>query len=258
MKKTIIALALATSFAAPVFAEDAAPAGPHTFTGNVGFVSDYIFRGISQSQHKPALQGGFDYSHSTGFYAGTWASNVNWVRETGMKTDNSLEWDFYAGYKGGFAGDFTYDLGILEYYYPGDVVSGAKNTNSTEIYGALGWKFVTLKYSHTVSDNLFGWYNFANNQKTQGSGYLDLTANYDLGNGWGVNGHVGRQNIKNLSAASYTDWKVGVTKDLGFGTVGLAYTDTNANGCGDATPAYCWNGKDVSQARGVVSFSKTF
>lgn len=257
MQKTIIAAALAACLAAPAFAEEAAPAGPHTFTGNVGFVTDYVFRGISQSQHKPALQGGFDYSHASGLYAGTWASNVNWVRETGFKTDNSLEWDFYGGYKGSFAGDFSYDLGVLRYYYPGDVVPGVPDVNSTEVYAGLGWKFITLKYSYAVSSHLFGWEG-PSGEKTRGSGYLDLSATYDLGGGWGVTGHVGRQNIKDRSSASYTDWKLGVTKDVGFGTVALAYTDTNANGCGDSTPDYCWNGKDVSDARAVLSFSKTF
>lgn len=260
MKKSLIALALVGAFAAPVMAEEA-PASAHTVTGNVGVVSDYVFRGISQSQHKPALQGGFDYSHASGLYAGFWGSNVNWVRETGYKTDNSLEMDFYAGYKGGFATDFSYDVGVLQYYYPGDTQSagGFKNTNSTEVYASIGWKFITLKYNHTVSSYLFGWEGTGyDDQKTKNSGYLDLSANYDLGNGWGVNGHVGHQTIKHNSGASYTDWKLGVTKDVGFGVVGLAYTDTNAEGCGKDSQSYCWNGKDVGQARGVVSFSKTF
>lgn len=257
MKKSLIALALVGAFAAPAFAEDAAPASEHTLTGNVGLVSNYVFRGISQTQNKPALQGGFDYAHASGLYAGTWASNVAWVADTGMKTSSSLEWDFYAGYKGAFAGDFTYDVGVLQYYYPGDVVPGAANTDSTEVYGAIGWKFLTFKYSNTVSSHLFGWVG-QNGEKTRGSEYFDLTANYDLGEGWGINAHVGHQKIKNLSAASYTDWKVGVTKDVGFGVVGLAYSDTNANTCGDGAPAYCWNGKDVAKGFGILSFTKTF
>ncbi len=254
MKKTLIALALVGAFAAPAFAEETPV---HSFTGNLGVASNYIFRGISQTQHKPALQGGFDYAHASGLYAGFWASNVSWVKDTGFKDSSSLEMDFYGGYKGTLAGDFTYDVGVLQYYYPGDKIAGMPNTDSTEVYGAISWKYVTLKYSHTVSENLFGWTS-PTGEKSRGSGYLDLTANYDLGNGWGINGHVGHQTIKNFSDASYTDWKLGVTKDLGFGVVGLAYTDTDAQGCGNAVPAYCWNGKDVSQARGVISFTKTF
>lgn len=257
MNKSLIALALVGAFAAPAFAADSA----HTVTGNVSLATDYIFRGISQTQHKPALQGGFDYSHASGLYAGTWASNVNWVREGGYKSDNSIEMDVYGGFRGAFAGDFTYDLGALYYYYPGDTQSAAsfKNTNSTEVYASIGWKFISLKYNHTVSNYLFGWEGTSHDdQKTKGSGYVDLSASYDLGNGWGVNGHVGHQTIKHNSGASYTDWKLGVSKDVGFGVVALAYTDTNADGCGKDTNSYCWVGKDVSQARGTLSFSKSF
>lgn len=261
MTKSIVALVLAAAFAAPAFAQTPAPeapASPHTFTGNVALTSDYVFRGISQTQHGPAIQGGFDYSHASGFYLGTWASNVSWVRDTNVKTNSSMELDVYGGYKWGFAPDFTLDLGVLTYIYPGDMVAGAKDSNSTEIYAGLSWKFITLKYNHTVSKNLFAWYNFAENKNTRGSGYVDLSAAYDLGEGWGINGHVGHQTIKNFSAASYTDWKLGVTKDVGFGTVGLAYTSTDAKGSCTAAQAYCWNNKDVGKDRVVVSFSKTF
>lgn len=261
MKKTLIASALLAAFAAPVFAADAAPA-EHTFTGNVGLTSNYIFRGISQSQHKPAIQGGFDYSHASGLYAGVWGSNVSWVSlpNTTYKTNNSLELDLYAGYKKSL-GDFSYDLGAIRYYYPGDLVPNGVTPDSTEVYGAIGWKFITLKYSHTVSKHLFGWAGNPDGTKNvKGSGYLDLSANYDLGNGWGINGHIGHQSIKNNAPASYTDYKVGVTKDVGFGVFGLAYTSTNAEGSCSKTPtqSYCWNNKDVGKDRFVLSFSKTF
>ena len=90
MTKSLIALALVSAFAAPAFAEEA-PASAHTFTGNVGFVSDYVFRGISQTQNHPAIQGGFDYNHASGFYVGTWASNVGWVTRSdySAKDNNS-------------------------------------------------------------------------------------------------------------------------------------------------------------------------
>jgi uncharacterized protein (TIGR02001 family) len=261
MKKSLIALALVSAFAAPAFAEEAAAPAPEAkpFTANVGIVSNYIFRGISQTQGKPAVQGGFDYAHESGLYVGTWGSNVNWVSATGVKADNSLELDIYGGYKGTFADDFSYDVGVLQYYYPGTLNAGAVNANSTEVYASIGWKFITLKYNYTVSSHLFSWVG-TSGEKTRGSGYIDLTANYDLGDGWGVVGHVGRQNIKGFSAASYNDFKVGVTKDVGFGVVGLSYSDTDANTCGDSTPAYCWGtaGKDVSKGAAVLSFTKTF
>jgi uncharacterized protein (TIGR02001 family) len=251
MKKSLIALALVGAFAAvPAIAEEAAPV--HTVTANVTLASDYIFRGISQTAHKPAIQGGFDYSHISGLYAGTWASNVNWVT---TKENSSMEWDFYAGYKGGFADDFTYDVGMLKYYYTGDNIAGV-TPDTLEAYAAIGWKFITLKYSHVVSSSIFAWGD--RHDKTRGSGYVDLTAAYDLGSGWGVLGHVGHQSIKNYSAASYTDWKLGVTKDVGFGVVGLAYTDTNADGSCSKSEPYCFNSKDAGKARAVLTFGKTF
>ena len=77
MKKSLIALALVSAFAAPAFAEEAAPTPEHTLTGNVGLFSSYRFRGIDQTFGKPALQGGFDYTHSSGVYVGNWNSNVS-------------------------------------------------------------------------------------------------------------------------------------------------------------------------------------
>lgn len=258
MKKSLIALALVGAFSAPTFAADS----EHTFAANVGVVTDYIFRGVSQSQQNPALQGGFDYSHSSGFYVGTWGSNVSWVQTGGYKDNNSLELDFYGGYKG-TAGPIGYDVGVLQYYYPGDVKAPLKNTDSTEVYVGLSWEFLSLKYSHTVSSHLFGWEGYeystgANSKNTRGSGYIDLTANYPLEDGWGLVAHIGHQKIANNDAASYTDWKLGVTKDVGFGVVGLTYTDTDARGCGDTHAQYCWNGKDVAKGRAVLSFNKSF
>ena len=132
-KKTLISGLIATAFAAgSVYAQTPAPAAPasdHALTGNVGLYSQYIFRGLTQTNRKPALQGGFDYSHSSGVYIGTWASNISWLKEnfstaagtTGQyDTGGSLEMDIYGGYKGTFGkSDFTYDAGLLYYWYPG-------------------------------------------------------------------------------------------------------------------------------------------
>src|SRR5262245_59418168 len=136
-----ILIAPAIFLAAAANAQDK-PASPHAFTGNVTLVSQYIFRGLTQTSGKPALQGGIDYSHSSGLYAGTWASNVSWYKdqnagsvsapvalgspaalgppyEPGKTNSFSLEWDLYGGYKGELAKDWTYDLGGIRYLYPG-------------------------------------------------------------------------------------------------------------------------------------------
>lgn len=291
MKKSLIALALVAGFSAPTaFAQSAAPESPHSFTANVGVVSDYIFRGISQTAGKPALQGGVDYAHSSGLYVGVWGSTIKWV-ENFQDRSVPLEFDIYGGFKNTFGGgDWSYDIGYIAYNYPGSKTTKANfshNANTQELYAALGWKFLTVKYSYATSSHFIGWYGGVaggnTNKGTRGSDYLELNAAYDLGDGWGITGHVGVQKVKNYKSlgktdASYTDWKIGVTKDVGFGVVGLAYTDTDAKGRCNATAfaagngtvnAYCFgeydrdtntnkNFRDNSKARILLTFNKTF
>lgn len=287
MKKTLLSAAVAAALAVPAvaaFAEDAPPASPLSF--NVGVVSDYLFRGISQTHGDPALQGGIDYAFESGFYVGTWASNVSWVKDWLGK--GTTEVDVYGGYKGAFANpDYTYDVGVITYNYPGHGKANATflaNPNTTEVYASLGYKWLSAKYSYTTSKYFVGWYGGQNFDKsTRGSNYLELNANYDMGDGWTLIGHVGHQKVENsekvgtLKSASYSDWKVGVTKDVGFGVVGLAYSATDMSGScngstGSTTNPYCWgkggNGdtntgpnhsfKDVSKGTVVASFLKTF
>jgi uncharacterized protein (TIGR02001 family) len=270
MRKIIIASVVAGAFALPaasVFAADAAPAAApaptYTFTGNVTLATDYVFRGITQSNGKPAIQGGFDYTHTSGFYVGTWASSISWLSDTaGGGINAPLELDIYGGYKNSFAGgDWTYDVGVLQYVYPGTYTSGFVKPDTTEIYGAIGWKWISLKVSDVVSNHIFGFQGNGNTSgDTSGSTYVDLTGTYDLGNGWGVSAHVGHQKIKDYGDASYSDYKIGITKDVGFGTVGLTLTDTNAKGDSAGTssnPYYNAFGRDMGKSTAILSFTKT-
>lgn len=252
MKKLVHALVLTGLLGAPALVMAAEPASPHTLTGNITLTSDYVFRGVSQTQNGPAIQGGFDYAHASGLYVGTWASNVAWVNEGGYKDDSSMEIDLYGGYKGSM-GDIGYDVGVITYYYPGDEITGVASPDTTEVYLGASWKFLSLKYSHVVSENFIGWVGTGGTD-TRNSNYLELNASYDLGNGWGVMGHVGHQKVKNLSAADYTDWKIGVSKDIGFGVVSLAYSDTNA----DEVCCYTIAGEEIADGRAFLSFSKSF
>lgn len=283
MKKTVLSAALATALlvpAASAFAEDAPAASPLSF--NVGVVSDYLFRGVSQTHGEPAISAGVDYAFSNGFYVGAWTSSISWVKDAYSK--GTTELDIYGGYKGGFANpDYTYDVGVIAYTYPGKgaEISGVNaNPNTTEIYGSLGYKWLSVKYSYVVSSHFIGWQGgSAFDRDTRGSGYLELNGSYDLGDGWGVSGHVGHQKVKDYSnnlyeTADYTDWNVGVTKDAGFGVFGLTYSDTNTKGtCSSAggTNPYCWGDsnfvagvgpttgfKDVSKGKFILSFKKTF
>lgn len=257
MNKPLLTLLLvASSLPTLALAADAAPASPHTFTGNVTLASEYLYRGIAQTNGKAALQGGFDYAHASGLYAGLWSSTISWVSDGNAGVSAPLELDLYAGYKGSLGGDYGYDLGVLTYHYPGTYPAAFTKPDTTELYAAVNWKFISLKYSHSVSDHIFGFTN-PSGGKTNGSGYLDLSANYDLGGGWGINGHIGHQKIKDRSDASYSDYKLGLTKDVGFGTLGLSYSTTNAHG--DAGQPYRNAfGRDLGDARLVLSFGKTF
>jgi uncharacterized protein (TIGR02001 family) len=204
---------------------------------NAGVVTDYRYRGISQTRLKPAVQAGIDYSNG-GFYLGAWASTIKWVKDGGGDAD--LEIDLYGGYKGELAKDLAFDVGVLTYQYPSNKLNPSANT--TEIYGALTYGPVTAKYSHSTS-NLFG---FADSKN---SGYFDISATFDVG-GFMVTPHIGRQTVKNTSAASYTDVSLTVSKDIGNGIVlSGSVVDTN-------TSAYVGGGgKDLGKA-GLVLGAK--
>lgn len=281
MKKSLIALALVGAFAAPASIQVAAAeeASPHTITGNFGLFSSYRFRGIDQTFGKPALQGGIDYSHASGLYVGNWNSNIS--SGAGFAEGN-LEMDFYGGYRTSI-GDVGLDVGAIYYYYPGSFSNPLSATNAKhptknasgtvdngELYIAASYKFLTVKYSYAVVD-------YFNLPKSQGTSYLELNGAYDLGNGWGLNGHVGHLFAKNYKYATtgsqsigYTDWKLGVTKDLSGWLVGLSYVGTNANGSCSDGEFYCFASsldkaanfgsktKDAGRGVAILSVTKSF
>jgi len=240
-------------------AQTAAPAAeakaPYTLTGNVALTNEYRYRGISQTNKMPALQGGFDFAHDSGFYLGTWGSNVSWLSDQSSlpapapRINNSLELDVYGGYKG-TAGDLGYDVGLLQYIYPGSYPSAFVKPNTLEIYAAATYKMFVLKYSRSTT-NLFGF------AESKGSGYLDLTGTYELAEGLNLVGHVGRQTVKNNKPCDYTDYKLGVTKDFAGLSWGLSYIDTDAKGSKGECYANAFN-KDLGKGTALVSVGKTF
>jgi uncharacterized protein (TIGR02001 family) len=253
---------------APAAAAPAAPAAPasdHTFTGNLAFVSDYRFRGVSQTWKRPAVQGGFDYAHASGFYLGTWGSNVS-----GNTYNNAnLEWDFYGGYNGKVNDDLSYNVGVLEYYYPGGKTptSPSNKYNTFEAYAGVTYKWVNIKYSHTMTD-YFGVdasntpANFnggadAPNGNSKGSGYLEANLTYELMPKLNLIGHVGHQAVHHYGNLSYTDYKLGATYEYNAFVFGLAYVGTDAK-----NPYYKFaaNGetKELAKDTLVLSVSKTF
>jgi len=236
-----LTLAMGTLGAPIAQAEEALP--EHAVSFNAAVTSDYRYRGISQTRAKPALQGGADYTHNpTGFYAGVWASTIKWTKDIGG--DGNLEVDLYGGKRGEIVKDVTYDVGGLYYYYPSNGLT--PNANTFEVYGQVGYGPGYIKYSHSTT-NLFG------TTDSKGSGYLDLGANVDLSKGLVLNLHAGHQRVAHNGSLSYSDYKIGVTKDFGVVSVALAYVDTN-------TELYVSpiNGKDLGKRTAVLTVSKTF
>jgi uncharacterized protein (TIGR02001 family) len=243
----LMTMATAMAADAPAVVPDPGPV-----TANVTLGSEYRYRGIAQSNSKPTIQGGFDYAHESGFYVGNWNSNISWLSDAAPGSSAPIEMDFYGGYKTEVAEGLTLDGGILQYYYPtSNYPSALTNPNTTELYVAATYSFATLKYSYAVSD-LFG---FAG---SKGSGYVDLALNYDTGvAGIVLNGHVGYQKVAGSANpnASYTDWKLGLTKDLGHGmNVAVAYIGTNADGTVYVSPT----GQNLGRGTGFISFTKAF
>jgi uncharacterized protein (TIGR02001 family) len=256
-RKTIIAL-LATTlpsavvlFSSPVFAQSQQEAeiSAHTLTANVSLATEYRYRGLMQTNRRPAIQGGFDYLHSSGFYLGNWNSSISWLGDSNTEVSAPIEMDFYGGFKQTLGdGNWNYDVGVLQYYYPGDYPANYTRPYTTELYAGVGYGPVFLKYSYAPT-NLFG---FAGSKN---SWYIDLTANLPL-NFWDLtlNAHVGYQKVQ-VTDASYTDWKLGLTKDLGKGfSLAVAYIDTNASKAVYTNTS----GRYMGKATAWASITKTF
>ena len=236
-----------TILATSAHAQTEAPASTTTF--NAAVTSDYRYRGISQTRLQPALQGGADFVHATGWYVGAWASTIKWTKDAGG--DGSIELDLYGGKRGEIAPGVSYDIGVLRYLYSGNElgkVKGFVNANTTEVYGQLGYGPAYIKYSHATT-NLFGFVDSEN------SGYLDIGANIDAGNGVTLQLHAGRQRVENNDAATYTDWKVGASRAFGPATITLAAIGTNADKSAYASPA---NGKFTGKTALQLTVGATF
>lgn len=257
MRQSILLTAVlsALSFAQVSYAAEEAKeeASDWTATANIGVVSDYYFRGISQSWHKPTAQGGMDITHSSGFYAGVWGSGVT----PNTYPDANTEIDVYAGYNGTTPIDkLGYTVGLYGYMYPGGSwkkynlagdPAGFRQTpkggrwDTYEFNAGISYDWISAKLSYTLTDWFgadkdTGW-----DGSTKGSTYFEINAAYPLP-WWDLTliGHVGRLNVAgklNLAAdfssigggsapststsmadnPDYTDWKIGLSKAFKIG-----------------------------------------
>lgn len=245
-------------------------AGDNALTANIGFTSDYTFRGISQTYRAPAFQGGFDYAHESGLFAGTWASNIS----GNQYTNASLEWDVYGGYNGKLDEDSSYSLALTSVVYPGgrtSTASPSQNWDTTEASAGFIFKNLGFKYSYALTD----WYGISSasrggfeptlrangattadagtNLRSKGSYYFEANFSQPLDGGYTLALHAGHQTIKNFHLLSYTDYKIGLSRTLGNFTVAANYTRTNAS---DNTLYHvAANGQDKDLRGGIFALS---
>lgn len=222
---------------------------------NVSLVSDYRFRGISQTMRRPAIQGGFDYSHANGFYSGAWASNVDGTNH--FYNNTSMELDVYGGFKGNVfpcsQSGFSYNIGLIYYYFPGGETNlpNSVRYNTGEINVEWTYKWLCVKYSQaftnyfgTCSDDPpFDWEkNRADrsNGSSIGSNYIEASAKFDL---YKENSlpyfsfklgkltlflHVGHLMVRHYGQLSYTDWQAMLVQEFEWLNVFMSYVGTNA------------------------------
>lgn len=245
MTAALVCSTLALAAALPAQAQEASP-----LTFNASLTSDYRYRGISQSRLKPALQGGLDYAHASGFYLGAWGSTIKWIKDI-PGGDAGVEIDLYGGYKTEISKGLTLDVGLLSYVYPSNKLNPSANT--TELYGALSYGPFTAKYSHAVTDT-FG------NPDSKNSGYLDLSASFELSDGWMLAPHVGHQKIKGPvgSAASYTDYSLALSKDFNGLVPSLTLVGTNADKAFYVPGANANSSKFLGKSAVVVALKYNF
>jgi len=281
MKKTMISVGLAAALSAVCMtsvAQTAAPAAaaaptPNwTVTGNATLISDYRFRGFTQTNYGPAFQGGFDVAHASGFYLGNWNSNVAQALYAGAR----LESDFYGGFKGELMKDLGYDVGILHYMYArsgkGAAFSSLPKIDNTEIYGGLTYGPFSGKLFYATGD-YFKTAALAGAQfKTDRSTYLDLSYSQEF-SGVTLGVHYGLLSLRNSQqpqllqakdiadpqlplSKTVGDYKVSAGMDVGGGYIGtIAVYGTTKKG-------YFATDLSAAESAGktslVLSLGKTF
>lgn len=239
IKRTLLASTLLAVTSTPTLAE---------WSGNVSIATDYVFRGYSQTDNQIALQGGFDYSHESGFYLGTWASNIDSNFFSGKSTDPQLELDVYAGFSGETEGGVGYDFGILHYDYP-----GYSDSDTDEVYVSLSYADVSLSLNY--SDELAFVGSSESAYYVAGGYEVALPSDFSLSVSVGYSGGDAFDGGSNAAFSdSYVDWAISIGKTVGGVDLALTYTDLSqesedeTNFCGDS---------EICEAKVVFSASKS-
>jgi hypothetical protein len=220
-------------------------------SGNLSLTSDYRFRGISQTQNAPAVQGGIDYAHSSGFYVGNWNSSVS----SQLYTNGSgVESDLYAGWKKDIYKGLTLDVGSYNYFYPRATTTAKTGSNfdTYEGYVGLGYGPVSVKYNRTLGEGYFGTAN------AKGTQYYQADVAYPIpGSKISLLAHAGHTNVANTSRLDYNDYNFGVGYDLqGWAIVAKYYV--NDDKTSTFMTANTLNGQKLYKSAAVLSVSKSF
>ncbi len=250
--------------ATPTPAPAAPPAPPpppsilgFALTGSSTLGSQYIFRGLTQTDGKPTIQGELDLVHLSGFYLSTSLSNITWITDqfSSGPVSSGVEVDLFGGYKWAFAKDWALDLGAYRYFYPGDYKSvPGYGPNTTEGYLGLSYAWASLKYSRVLSAGNFGI------ADATGSTYVDLSLTIPLGeSGWSVLAHGGKTTFNTSSSAAndllgYTDYKLGVSVALKDWTLALAGTNADTKDAGYKNAL----GRNIGKDRVTFTIGKAF
>lgn len=215
-------------------------------TGNLGLTTDYRFRGISQTQNAPAVQGGVDYAHSSGWYVGNWNSSVS----SQLYTNGSgVESDLYVGYKKQI-GAVTIDVGSYNYFYPRATNGTSTNFDTYEVFAGAGVGPVSFKASQSLS-NYFG------TADSKNSNYYSLDLNQPITGKLSAVAHVGRTEVNRNNQLNYTDWNVGAVYDVqGWAIAGKYYVNSNKGSSFDS--ANTVNGQRLYKDMFVLSATKAF
>ena len=217
IKHTALAAVLATGTMFTTVAQAA------SIEANVGFTTDYIWRGFTQNSGDTSFSGGVDYSTDGGFYVGTWVGDITW-------DGASYELDVYGGYAGE-AGAMSYDVGYIQYMYPDKTT----DADFGEVYVTLGTGPVSVSYYYEV-DNDDGSVDSGDNT------YLSLDYGMDLSDDWGLSLHYG---IYDVDANADESIDMSLTLSKGDFSFSIVETDDIA-------------GPDDDDTRAVVSYGMAF
>jgi uncharacterized protein (TIGR02001 family) len=261
IKLSAISLAL---LAGQAFAADPAPAW--SVTGNVTVVSDYVFRGITQTQGKGMLQAGLDAVHSDGYYLGAFVSGVSWAA---YNNGSKKELDLYGGYRIPMADGANFDVGLVTYWFPGAEYTAGSHTvkyNTQELkfgwnkgaFNVYGWLATSKHWSGFAIDPVSGAFH-----KSKGSTYIEANWNPEIMAGTVLNLHVGHQAVRNFSGYNFSDVKVGVTYTAGQWVFSAAGTHNTGKSARGATPYWRFFNQDgtweyVAGSRFVATAAYTF